>query len=314
MDLHTNSSNNTIFADADGDHRVLPRELHPEARPAFDWTKPVDGSNPATEWGEAACRVDESPLVHNPAERLALQHEQLAVLGGRARTARSRQRISRTTWTRAARTRAAFTRIRWCWTGRRTSRSTRCIAAAYDSYLTAFDRSSRRCSPPTTSCRRAVRSRRSWPSRSRAARLGLPLVGDVRSPTSLAVFWGEELWRACARGCGVSEAGCRSTDYMAKRRRRRAQLLEALSAAVRHADRGLRHVEDAVGRHQPLPASDRRHRAAVQRRGPEHSGGLHVGALGLARVVRRARRTRARRNGTARAATASSRSWSSATA
>ena len=35
-------------------------------------------------------------------------------------------------------------------------------------------------------------------------------------------------------------------------------------------------LEDAVGRHQPLPAADRRHRPAVQRRRAEHSGRLHV--------------------------------------
>ena len=32
MELHTNSSNNTIYADADGNDRVFPLELHPEAR------------------------------------------------------------------------------------------------------------------------------------------------------------------------------------------------------------------------------------------------------------------------------------------
>ena len=50
MELHTNSSNNTIFADADGNIAYFHAQLHPEARPEFDWTKPVDGSDPATEW------------------------------------------------------------------------------------------------------------------------------------------------------------------------------------------------------------------------------------------------------------------------
>ncbi len=40
---------------------------------------------------------------------------------------------------------------------------------------------------------------------------------------------------------------------------------------------------------------DRRHRPAVRRRRPEHPGRVHLGAVGLARVVRRARLQRARK-------------------
>src|SRR5215204_2924860 len=64
MDLHTNSSNNTIFASADGDIAYFHANFIPKRDPKFDWTKPVDGSNPAAEWGEVLS-VDESPLVHN---------------------------------------------------------------------------------------------------------------------------------------------------------------------------------------------------------------------------------------------------------
>jgi acyl-homoserine-lactone acylase len=52
MDLHTNSSNNTIFASADGDIAYFHANFIPKRDPRFDWTKPVDGSDPATEWGE----------------------------------------------------------------------------------------------------------------------------------------------------------------------------------------------------------------------------------------------------------------------
>ena len=89
--------------------------------------------------------------------------------------------------------------------------------------------------------------------------------GATSIPTSLAVYWGEEVGRR--------------TDGEA--------MLQALSAASDKLAR-LRHLEDAVGRHQSLPASHRRHRPAVQRRGPEHPGRLHLVALGLARVIRRA--------------------------
>ena len=82
MELHTNSSNNTIFADADGDIAYFHGNFIPRRDPKFDWTKPVDGSDPATDW-HGLLSVDETPHLLNPAERLALQHQQLAVVGGR---------------------------------------------------------------------------------------------------------------------------------------------------------------------------------------------------------------------------------------
>ncbi len=50
MELHTNSSNNTIFADADGDIAYFHGNFIPKRDPKFDWSKPVDGGDPATEW------------------------------------------------------------------------------------------------------------------------------------------------------------------------------------------------------------------------------------------------------------------------
>src|SRR5688572_6562329 len=42
MDLHTNSSNNTIFASADGDIAYFHGNFIPKRDPQFDWTRPVD--------------------------------------------------------------------------------------------------------------------------------------------------------------------------------------------------------------------------------------------------------------------------------
>ena len=83
MELHTNSSNNTIFADADGNIAYFHSNFIPRRDTRFDWTKPVDGSDPATEW-KGVLSVDETPGLLNPGQRLALQHQQLAVDGGRA--------------------------------------------------------------------------------------------------------------------------------------------------------------------------------------------------------------------------------------
>jgi acyl-homoserine lactone acylase PvdQ len=65
MELHTNSSNNTIFADAAGNIAYFHGNFIPRRDPRFDWTQPVDGSNPATEW-HGLLRVDETPHLLNP--------------------------------------------------------------------------------------------------------------------------------------------------------------------------------------------------------------------------------------------------------
>ncbi len=65
MDLHTNSSNNTIFADAQGNIAYFHANFIPKRDQKFDWRKPVDGSDPATEW-QGVHSVDESPNMFNP--------------------------------------------------------------------------------------------------------------------------------------------------------------------------------------------------------------------------------------------------------
>src|SRR5258708_322030 len=66
MELHTNSSNNTIYADADGTIAYFHSNFIPKRNPKFDWTKPVDGSDPATEWN-GVLSIDETPGLKNPA-------------------------------------------------------------------------------------------------------------------------------------------------------------------------------------------------------------------------------------------------------
>ncbi len=65
MELHTNSSNNTLFADADGNIAYLHANFVPKRDPRFDWNRPVDGSNPATDW-QGVHSIDESPNAINP--------------------------------------------------------------------------------------------------------------------------------------------------------------------------------------------------------------------------------------------------------
>ncbi len=65
MRLHTNSSNNTVFADSSGNIAYFHANHIPVRDTSFDWSKPVDGSNPATEWGRLHT-VEETVGVLNP--------------------------------------------------------------------------------------------------------------------------------------------------------------------------------------------------------------------------------------------------------
>ena len=50
MELRTNSSNNTVFADSDGNIAYYHGNFIPRRDPQFNWNSPLDGSNPLTEW------------------------------------------------------------------------------------------------------------------------------------------------------------------------------------------------------------------------------------------------------------------------
>lgn len=50
-DLKANSSNDTIFAGANGEIAYLHPQFVPVRNDRFDYTKPVDGSDPSTDWG-----------------------------------------------------------------------------------------------------------------------------------------------------------------------------------------------------------------------------------------------------------------------
>lgn len=68
MDLRANSSNNTVYADDQGNIAYWHGDYIPKRDTTFDWSKPVDGSNPATDWKELH-PVSEIVHVFNPAKR-----------------------------------------------------------------------------------------------------------------------------------------------------------------------------------------------------------------------------------------------------
>jgi acyl-homoserine-lactone acylase len=65
MELRANSSNNTVFADAEGNIAYLHPQFVPRRDDHFDYSHPVDGSNPATEW-QGLHTLEQLPRVLNP--------------------------------------------------------------------------------------------------------------------------------------------------------------------------------------------------------------------------------------------------------
>ncbi|WP_298477474.1 acylase [uncultured Maribacter sp.] len=65
MDIRTNSSNNTVYADAAGNIAYFHGNFIPKRDTTFNFTKPVDGSNPKTDWN-GLHTVDENILLLNP--------------------------------------------------------------------------------------------------------------------------------------------------------------------------------------------------------------------------------------------------------
>ena len=63
--FQANSSNITIYADADGNIAYFHPQYAPRRDDRFDWMKPVDGSDPRTEY-RGLHTLDELPFVKNP--------------------------------------------------------------------------------------------------------------------------------------------------------------------------------------------------------------------------------------------------------
>ena len=224
MDLHTNSSNNTIFASADGDIAYFHANFIPKRDPKFDWMKPVDGSNPGTEWGQVLS-VDESPLVHNPASGWLYNTNNWPYSAAGANSPKLKD-FPKYVESGGENPRGIHA-IRVL-DGKKDFTLGSLIAAAYDSYLTAFEPllpalfAAYDNAPASDSLKtklsEQIATLRSWDRRWSATSV----------PTALAVFWGEDLWRRVRADAESEEMSV--YDFMAKRTTP-AQLLGALAAA-----------------------------------------------------------------------------------
>lgn len=65
LNIRTNSTNGTVYADAQGNIALFHGNFVPKRDTQFDYSKPVDGSNPATDW-QGLHEIEETIQVSNP--------------------------------------------------------------------------------------------------------------------------------------------------------------------------------------------------------------------------------------------------------
>ena len=224
MELHTNSSNNTIFADADGDIAYFHGNFIPRRNTSFDWTKPVDGSNPATEW-HGLLSVDETPHLLNPSSGWLYNSNNWPWSAAGSSSPKKEDYPPYTeTGGETARGLHAIRVLE----DKKDFTLSSLIAAGYDSYLTWFEK------PVPALIKAWDETPADIPLKTKVAEQiailrGWDLRWGVNSvPTSLAVFWGEDIQRRV--GGDARKAGRYLSDYICSQAPAEV-LLQSLSEA-----------------------------------------------------------------------------------
>jgi acyl-homoserine-lactone acylase len=225
--LQANSSNNTLFADSKGDIAYLHPQFVPVRDDRFDYRKPVDGSDPATDW-KGLHTLQSLPHVLNPANGWVMNVNDWPWTAAGSDSPKAAD-FPRYMDEVGENPRGAHALL--VLNARRDFTLESLVAAAFDPYLTAFARDlpllfAAYDRLPMEDPRKAtlagpIQLLRPWDDR----------WSLDSTPTSLAVFWGEALWEKAAQP--AKEAGMTVWDYMAERTTD-AEKLTALAQAAQH--------------------------------------------------------------------------------
>ncbi len=210
-ELQANSSNNTIFADSSGEIAYMHPQFVPKRNDQFDYTKPVDGSNPATDW-KGLHTAAETPQLLNPATGwLYNTNDWPWTSAGPA----SPKPADFPKYVDSAGPNPRGAHAALVLEGKTDFTPQSLMAAAYDSYMPAFAQlipslvASYDATPGTDPLKvklaPQVAALRAWDRRWSAS----------STETSLAVFWGEALWAKVAPLAKDDEVSV--LDYMAGR-------------------------------------------------------------------------------------------------
>ncbi len=219
MELQANSSNNTIFADSAGDIAYFHGNFIPRRDSSFDFTKPVDGSNPATDWN-GLLTIDETPRLLNPASGWLYNANNWPWSAAGASSPKKQDYpVYVEQGSESARGLHAIRVLQ----NKKDFTLDSLIAAAYDSYLPWFEKT----------IPALVKAWEHTPSQELAPQIDLLRHWDLRwgvdsIPTSLAVFWGEDIRRRVS--ADAKRAAMPVEDYIAAKAPR-DQLLQSLVTA-----------------------------------------------------------------------------------
>jgi len=225
QDMRTDTSNNTVYADASGTIAYFHGNFIPKRDTSFDFTHPVDGSNPATEWHGPHAIADTITLL-NPSNGWLFNSNNWPFSAAGEQSPKA-ENYPRYMWTKGENPRGphaveVLSKLRG-------ATLDSLIAAGYDGHLTAFDillppliqayDALPGADPRRASLEEAIDTLRAWNRRTSADSLA----------TALAIFWGQGLIER--NGAAARDADEPVYDYLVDKLTD-DERLEGLSAAL----------------------------------------------------------------------------------
>jgi acyl-homoserine-lactone acylase len=225
QDMRTDTSNNTVYADTNGTIAYFHGNFIPKRSTAFDFTRPVDGSNPATEW-QGPHAIKDTITLLNPSNGWIFNSNNWPFTAAGDQSPK-REHYPRYMWTKGENPRGphaveVLSRIR-------NATLDGLIAAGYDAHLTAFDvllpplfaafDALPAADPRRASLSQAIAILRGWDKR----------TSEDSVATAIAIFWGQGLIER--NGAAARDADEPVYDYLVDRLTD-AERIEGLSAAL----------------------------------------------------------------------------------
>jgi len=224
-ELKANSSNNTIYADDKGNIAYLHPQFIPKRDDRFDYTKPVDGSDPTTDW-QGLLPLAKAPRLFNPNTGWIFNTNNWPYSAAGPDSPKQADFPKYMDSVGENPRGVHATRVL---TGQRDFTQASLLSAAFDSYLPAFERqlpvlikdydALPAGDPLKAKLRGPVGLLRAWDYR----------WGITSMPTTLAVFWGDILWDKVSKE--DTQEGLTLYDVMAEKAGPQARL-QALADAV----------------------------------------------------------------------------------
>jgi acyl-homoserine-lactone acylase len=208
QDMRTDTSNNTVYADANGTIAYFHGNFIPKRDTAFDFTHPVDGSNPATEWQGPHAVADTITLL-NPGNGWLFNSNNWPFSAAGDQSPK-RENYPRYMWTKGENPRGPHAVE--VLSNLRNVTLDSLIAAGYDGHLTAFDvllppliaayDALPSADPKRADLKAAIETLRAWNRRTSADSVA----------TAVAIFWGQGLIER--NGAAARDADKPAYDYL----------------------------------------------------------------------------------------------------